>query len=207
MRLWLTSITLLVLIRTAVADSKTPPVAKLDVTDVVVSQSAGEVRIPVSVSGPPLSDFFGTTVQWKATQGTATWPRDFNELTGSLKFHPGETAKEIIIGLPIAPAFKGDRVFSVRIETYQDYNVGTPSVAAITIIGGATQPTPTPTPPATPTPTPTPPSPEDTPSGPPPTIFGKTKVSKKGVVTVTVTSRDFRGSETRKVFRVRPKNR
>ena len=117
------------------ADASTPPTISFGSASITVDQSSGEVTIPVVVSGPPLSDFFGTSVQTKSADGTAAWPTDYDSSYGYLKFYSGETSKNLIIGLPTSPVFSGTRTFSVRLENGSDYNVGSPSTVTITITG------------------------------------------------------------------------
>lgn len=160
------------------ADSTIPPTASFGTSAITVSQSAGEVRIPVKVSGPPLKDFFGTTVSMKVVQGTATWPRDVDALHGSLNFRTGETTKTLILGLPSTPAFIGSRTFTVRLENGSDYNVGTPSTVTVTINGAFAEP--------------------------PPVIKTTTQKLSGGRVRVKITATDFKGRKTTKSVTVKP---
>jgi hypothetical protein len=164
----------------AFADTSTPPSASFGTSAITVSQSSGEVRIPVKVSGPPLSDFFGTTVYTTAVQGTATWPRDFDSIYGSVKFVSGETSKFLIIGLPATSTFTGTRTFTVRLDSRYDYNIGSPSTVTITIKGSAVV------------------------EKVPPVITTTTKKLSGGRIQVKITARDSNGLKSTKKLIVKP---
>lgn len=162
------------------ADTSTPPTASFGTSAITVSQSAGEVRIPVKVSGPPLVDFFGTTVYTTVVQGTGTWPRDVDSLYESVKFVTGETTKTIIFGLPSTSAFTGTRTFTVRLENRSDYNIGSPSTVTVTIKGATKTPG--------------------------PVIKTSTTNLSGGRVQVKITATDSSGSQTIKKLIVKPKS-
>lgn len=120
----------------ASADSTVTPTAYFGQSQITVSQSSGEVRIPVQVSGPPLSDFFGTRVNFVSVEGTATYPRDYDTpFPGSLKFNAGQNSQILVVGVKTAPAFLGTRTFTVRLSNPSDFIVGSPSTITVEIIG------------------------------------------------------------------------
>ena len=47
-------------------DSSVSPIATLPSGTVTINQQSGEAKLSINVSGPPISDFFGTTVFWRA---------------------------------------------------------------------------------------------------------------------------------------------
>lgn len=114
----------------AVAQS---PIAKLGASSISVVQSSGEVRIPIHVSADPVDAFFGTSVQWQAVNGTATYGRDYTDNLGWIKFETGDRQKHIVIPIPVTPPIVGTRTFSVSLQNGDRYTLGTPSTVVITI--------------------------------------------------------------------------
>ena len=92
----------------------------------------------MNVSGPPISDFFGTFVSFTSVGGTATWPDNFDTVYSSLKFYEGEITKTLVIGIVSEPPFEGTKSFTVRLDTGTAYNIGSPSTITIKIAGALT---------------------------------------------------------------------
>ncbi len=124
-----------ILFTSVVASQAQTPTASFSTGAISVKQSAGEVRITVSVTHDPLSDFFGTAVRWQAVAGTAICPYDYDAAAGIVTFHKGERSKDLILGLSQRSSYSGTRSFSIRLENASDYNIGTPSTTLVTIVG------------------------------------------------------------------------
>jgi uncharacterized delta-60 repeat protein len=94
-------------------DEGCPSAVYINIADISVLESAGQVLVPVSLSSQSASI---VTVKYKTANGTAKSPKDYNSTLGTITFLPGETIKNISIPIIADAITEGNEYFTVSLS-------------------------------------------------------------------------------------------
>ena len=114
-----------------VMDAQAPPLAKVQPGSVAVLKSSGQVVITTTlntVSG------ITATVPYTTLGGSAVPGRDYAAATSAVVFPPGQTTRPLTITLLSDGLYYGDVTFNVVLTAPVSATLGSPALAAITIL-------------------------------------------------------------------------
>jgi len=114
-------------------DTLPPAVAttvNLGGTDFTVSESAGSVLIPVSLSAAPAGS---VSVDYQTIPGTATADVDYGSVSGTIVFNPTFISDEIEVFITNDSEIEPDEIFQVILENPVGIELGSVTTAEITI--------------------------------------------------------------------------
>src|SRR5207244_9028575 len=115
----------------------TPNIVQLSSSDYSVVESCTTIAITVvrigDTSGAASVDYFSSDV-------TASERRDYITAIGTLHFMPGETSKSFAVLINDDSYVEGNETFTVSLRNPSGVGLGAPSIATVTIIDNAMEP-------------------------------------------------------------------
>ncbi|MFN8491728.1 MAG: Calx-beta domain-containing protein [Caldilineaceae bacterium] len=126
-----------------------PPTVQFSASNYTVNENAGVATITVTLSA---QSNISVTVGYETMNGTATSGNDFDGVSGTLVFNPGETTKSFTVSIINDTEDETDEFVNIYLLGVHNGISGTITHTTITILDDDAAP---PTPTATPSPTPT----------------------------------------------------
>ena len=114
-----------------------PPTVQFSAANYSVQEDCTVVTITVTLTGDTSAQAF---VRLTTSDGTASSRSDYNAADAFIGFAPGETSKSYPVQINEDSFVEGNETFNVTLSNQIGAVLGTPSVATVTIIDDATEP-------------------------------------------------------------------
>jgi hypothetical protein len=103
----------------------------VSIADAVVSESASQVEMTVSLNGPATNATI--TVEYQTSNGTAVAGEDYSAASGTVVFFPGQTSRTLLVTLLPDDDPENDESFNVTLSNPSNATIGD-GTATVTIV-------------------------------------------------------------------------